>query len=116
RDVGPGFGKRAAQQLEADIKAGALGLGEIGKEFGLRARKADGSRLRLDDPELDPIWETAARLNIPVLIHTADPQEFFQPLDLQNERWLELALFRERRFPAGEYPSFDELMAERDRL
>ena len=54
----------------------------------------------LDDPELDPIWETAARLNIPVLIHTADPQEFFQPLDYTNERWLELALYPDRRYPA----------------
>ena len=25
-------------------------------------RKADGSRLRVDDPELDPIWATCARL------------------------------------------------------
>jgi uncharacterized protein len=116
RDVGPGYGQRAAQQLEADVKAGAVGLGEIGKGFGLTARKADGSRLTLDDPELDPIWQTAARLTIPVLIHTADPQEFFQPLDYSNERWLEMALFQERRYPASRYPSFETLMAERDRL
>ena len=116
RDVGPGFGQRAAQQLEADVKAGALGLGEISKAFGLTVRKADGSRLKIDDPELDPIWQTAARLDIPVFIHTADPQEFFQPIDFNNERWLELALFRDRRYPAGQYPSFEELMGERDRL
>src|SRR5688572_10305570 len=35
RDVGPGFGAKAAAQLEADVKAGALGLGEIMKGFGL---------------------------------------------------------------------------------
>jgi predicted TIM-barrel fold metal-dependent hydrolase len=116
RNVEPGFGRKAAQQLEADIKAGALGLGEIGKEFGLRDRKADGSRLALDDPELDPIWETAARLGIPVFIHTADPQEFFQPLDYDNERWLEMALYRERRYPPPQFPSFEQLMGERDRL
>jgi predicted TIM-barrel fold metal-dependent hydrolase len=114
--VGPGFGQKAADQLAADVKAGAVGLGEIGKGFGLTARKADGSRLTLDDPELDPIWQTAARLNIPVLIHTADPQEFFQPLDLQNERWLEMALFADRRYPADRFPTFEQLMAERDRL
>ena len=84
RDVGPGFGAKAAAQLEADVKAGALGLGEIMKGFGLTARKTDGTRLKLDDPELDPIWQTAARLNIPVFIHTADPAEFFQPLDYQQ--------------------------------
>jgi hypothetical protein len=116
RNVGPGFGQKAAQQLEADVKAGAVGLGEISKDFGLGARKADGARLTLDDPELDPIWETAARLRIPVLIHTADPQEFFQPLDFQNERWLELALFSNRRFPPERYPTFEQLMSERDRL
>ena len=116
RDVGPGYGARAAQQLEADVKAGAVGLGEISKGFGLTARKTDGTRLTIDDPELDPIWQTAARLNIPVLIHTADPQEFFQPLDYQNERWLEMALYQDRRYPAARFPTFEQLMGERDRL
>ena len=84
RDVGPGFGAKIAAQLEADVKAGALGVGEIMKGFGLTSRKTDGTRLKLDDPELDPVWETAARLNIPVFIHVADPAEFFQPLDYQQ--------------------------------
>ena len=116
RGVGPGFGARAARQLEVHVKAGALGLGEIMKDFGLRARKADGSRLKVDDPELDPIWATCARLNIPVLIHTAEPQEFFEPIDYANERWLELALYPDRRYPAGQFPRFEELVAERNHL
>jgi predicted TIM-barrel fold metal-dependent hydrolase len=117
RNVGPGSGQKIAAQLEADVKAGALGVGEIMKSFGLSVRKADGSRLHLDDPELDPVWTTAARLKIPVFMHTADPAEFFQPLDYKNERWLELALYPDRRFmDRSKYPSFDELMAERDRL
>ncbi len=36
--------------------------------------------------------------NIPVFIHTADPQKFWDPIDYTNERWLELALFRDRRY------------------
>ncbi len=99
RNVGPGFGQRAAEQLQEDIKAGAVGLGELMKDFGLTARKADGSRVTLDDPELDPIWATAARLNIPVIMHAADPASFWEPFDYSNERWLELALFRDRRCP-----------------
>jgi predicted TIM-barrel fold metal-dependent hydrolase len=114
--VGPGFGQRVAQQIEADVKAGALGVGEIMKGFGLTARKTDGSRLRIDDPELDPIWAMCARLNMPVLIHTADPQEFFQPIDTKNERWLELALFPDRRYPADRFPSFEQINTERDAL
>jgi predicted TIM-barrel fold metal-dependent hydrolase len=117
RDVGPGSGERIARQLEEDVRAGAVGIGEIGKGFGLGTLKADGTRLALDDPELDPVWETAARLGIPVFIHTGDPAEFFQPLDFENERWLEMALFENRRFnDRSRYPSFEDLMAERDRL
>lgn len=117
RDVGPGSGAKIAAQLEADVKAGAIGIGEIGKGFGLSTLKADGTRLHLDDPELDPVWQTAARLKIPVFIHVADPSEFFQPLDYDNERWLELALYPERRYQDRKrFPSFEELMDERDRL
>lgn len=117
RGLAPGAGPRLAGQLEADIKAGAVGLGEIMKDFGLSARKSDGTRLHLDDPELDAVWETAARLRIPVLIHVADPSEFFAPLDYANERWLEQALYPGRRYQdRSRYPSFEELMGERDRL
>jgi predicted TIM-barrel fold metal-dependent hydrolase len=117
RNVGPGSGARIAAQLEADVKAGAVGIGEIMKSFGLSIKKADGTRLKLDDPELDPVWETAARLKIPVFIHVGDPAEFFQPIDYNNERWLELALFPDRRYQdRSRFPAFEDLMAERDRL
>ena len=117
RNVGPGSGQKIAAQLEADVKAGALGIGELMKSFGLTIKKADGTRLHIDDPELDPVWETAARLKIPVFMHTADPAEFFQPLDYNNERWLELSLYPDRRYQdRSRFPSFEELMAERDRL
>ena len=115
--VGPGWGERAAKQLEADVEAGALGVGEIGKFLGLNIRKADGTRLKVDDPELDPFWAAAGRLKIPVFLHLGEPQAFFEPLDYTNERWLEMALFGNRRFTdRSRYPTFDELMAERDRM
>jgi predicted TIM-barrel fold metal-dependent hydrolase len=116
RNVGPGWAERAVKQLEADVAAGAVGVGEISKSLGLSIKKPDGSRLKIDDPELDPIWDACARLNLPVFIHTADPQEFFKPIDYNNERWLELALFPERRYPQDRFPSFEELSAERDNM
>jgi len=116
RSVGPGWGAQAAKQLEADIKAGAVGVGEISKAFGLNIRKADGSRLRVDDPELDPVWAAFARLDVPAFIHTAEPQEFFQPLDYHNERWLELALFADRRNNQPGQVTFDQLMTERNNV
>ena len=116
RDVGDGWAAKAVRQLEEDVKAGAVGVGEIPKSLGLSITKRDGSRLRIDDPELDPVWDACARLNLPVFIHTADPQEFFAPIDNHNERWLELALFPGRRYPADHFPPFEELMTERDNL
>jgi hypothetical protein len=116
RGVGPGWAERAVTQLEADVAAGAVGVGEISKAFGLSIQKADGTRLTIDDPELDPVWQAAARLDIPVFLHTADPQAFFDRHDYYNERWLELALFPGRAGTASRGVTFDELAAERDRL
>jgi predicted TIM-barrel fold metal-dependent hydrolase len=116
RDVGPGWAAGAVKQLESDVKAGAVGVGEVPKSFGLNIRKADGSRLRVDEPELDPLWVAFARLDVPAFIHTAEPQEFFQPLDYHNERWLELALFPNRRNNEPGQVTFEELMTERNNL
>ena len=116
RNVGPGWAERAVAQLEADVAAGAVGVGEISKSLGLSIKKADGTRLRIDDPALDPVWAACARLRLPVFLHTADPQEFWQPIDNANERWLELALFPGRRYPAEQYPSFEQLVTERDAM
>jgi uncharacterized protein len=115
RDVEPGYGKKAAAQLEADVRAGAIGF-KIFKQTGMDTLKKDGSRLRISDPELSPLWETAARLNIPVIIHTAEPQEFFHQPTLQNERWLELALYPDRRQYLNKNVTFEQLVAERNDL
>jgi len=111
--VGPGAGAKLAKQLDEDIKAGAMGL-KVFKDLGMFDRKTDGSRLQVDDPELDAIWETCARMNVPVLIHIAEPPAFFEPLDYTNERWLELALYRDRRHQDG--VRFETLMTERNNM
>jgi predicted TIM-barrel fold metal-dependent hydrolase len=116
QNVGPGWAQKAVAQLDADVAAGAVGVGEIPKSLGLSIKKPDGSRLKIDDPELDPIWDECAKLGLPVFIHTADPQEFFEPIDYTNERWLELSLFADRRYPQDRFPSFETLMTERDNL
>jgi uncharacterized protein len=111
----PGWKEKEIAGLEQAVKDGAIGL-KIFKNLGLSAKKADGSRLKVDDPDLDPIWQTAARLNIPVIIHVADPAQFFEAIDYKNERWLELALFPPRQYPREQFPSFEDLMGERDRM
>jgi len=110
---GAGWEQKVLADLRQAVKNGAIGL-KIFKELGLRHKKADGTRLAIDDPALDPVWALAGELNIPVIIHTAEPQEFFAPLDTKNERWLELNLFPNRQSPPSIYPTFEQLMKERD--
>ena len=43
----------------------ALGVGEVGKQFGLRITKPDGSRLKVDEPLIDPLWDEFAKLRAP---------------------------------------------------
>ena len=105
----PEFGALAAARLEADVEAGARGL-KIFKSLGLQITDAAGERVPVDDPRLDPIWARAGELGIPVLIHSADPAEFWEPMDENNERWLELRL-RPRRRQTGP-PSFEQVLGE----
>ena len=112
--VGPGFGEQAAAQLERDVAAGAVGL-KFFKNFGISVRDRSGARVPVDHPELDPVFETAGRLDIPVLMHVGEPLSFYEPVDRFNERWLELTLLPRRRLPADAYPGFDTMMEERDR-
>ena len=115
RDVEAGYGQKAAAQLEEDVRNGAIGF-KIFKQTGMDTPKKDGSRLKISDPELAPIWAAAARLNIPVIIHTAEPQEFFHQPDMHNERWLELALYPDRRQYLNKGVTFEQLTAERNDL
>jgi uncharacterized protein len=101
--------------LRQAVTDGAIGL-KVFKQLGLSNTKADGSRLKIDDPDLDPIWQLCAELNIPVLIHTADPEQFFAPVDNHNERWLEMGIFPSRAYPQDRFPSFETLAGERDRM
>ena len=116
RGVGePGWGERAAAQLEADVAAGAAGL-KIFKSLGLSARDTDGNRIPVDDPRLDPVWAKAGELGITVLIHSADPAEFWQPYDRFNERWLELTLRPRRIQPPGRSAPFEQIIGEQHNL
>lgn len=106
----PGFGTRAAAQLEADVRLGAAGL-KIFKNLGMSTRDDEGNLVQPDDPRLDPIWEKCAELGIPVLIHTGEPSPFFEQHDRFNERWYELKERPERKRPTDIFGTWEEVMA-----
>ena len=105
----------AARQLEADVKNGANGL-KIFKSLGFSVKDNTGKRVAVDDERLDAIWKKCGELKIPVLIHTADPKPFWDPLDEHNERWLELTTHPGRKRSASDPEPFDQLIAEQHRM
>lgn len=118
----PDFGATEAARLRDSVRSGARGL-KVWKTLGLHARDPQGALVLPDDERLGPIWDEAAALAIPVLIHIADPVAFFEPLDAANERWEELQGHPDWHFwpPLGArqpfgFPTFDALMDSLDRL
>jgi uncharacterized protein len=109
------WGDKAAKQLEADVKNGANGL-KIFKNLGFSVMDIQGKRVAVDDPRLDPIWKKAGELKIPVLIHTADPKSFWDPVDANNERWLELVTHPGRKRDANNPVPWDTLIKEQHHL
>jgi predicted TIM-barrel fold metal-dependent hydrolase len=110
-----GWTERAVKQLEEDVRAGAAGL-KIYKNLGMDVKDASGKRVPVDDPRLDPIWEKCGELHIPVLIHTADPFQFWQPKDKNNERLYELMEIPGRYRDPARNPSFEQLLTEQHNM
>lgn len=106
---GDEFGEWAAARLRAQAARGAEGL-KIWKPFGLHVRDQHGRLVAVDDPRLDPLWATAGALDLPVMIHVADPVAFFDPLDASNERWDELHAHPDWQFPSPPFPAFLSIM------
>ncbi len=111
----PGWGARAAAQLKADHANGAVGL-KIFKSLGLRYTDTQGNRIAVDDPRLDPVWEMCAALGIPVLIHAADPKSFWDPMDSENERWLELKTRPRRKRSDSDPAPWEQIITEQHNL
>lgn len=110
----PGYAQRAATQLEKDVKLGARGL-KVWKDLGLTIKDGQGRRIPIDDPRFDPLWAMCAKLKVPVFIHTADPRQFWEPIDKYNERWLELQEMPGRRRGEADAP-WEQVIGEQHNL
>jgi len=110
-ELGGQFPEAAAQRLRVQAGWGAEGL-KVWKPFGLTVKDQAGKRVAVDDTRLDPIWQTAAELNLPVAIHIADPVAFFDPLDQFNERTEELQTHPDWQFPSPPFPPFQQVVDE----
>lgn len=111
----PTFAADHVTMLERAVARGAAGL-KIFKNLGLTIKDRSGAVVAIDDPRIDPIWAACGRLKIPVLIHSADPVAFFDPIDEKNERWLQLKRHPDWSFHGAAFPKREEVLRQRDRV
>ena len=111
----PDFGVREAEKLEQAVKLGIRGL-KIYKGLGLTHMDNNGKLVPVDDPRIDPIWAKCGELGIPVMIHVSDPKAFFTPVDRFNERYDELHAHQNWSFYGDQFPSKEEILAQRNRV
>jgi uncharacterized protein len=111
----PNFSQEMVAQLDDAVKRGARGL-KILKDWGLGVKDKTGKFVRIDDPRMDPVWEECGRLNIPVAIHSTDPEAFFTPTDEKNERYEELKHNPSWSFYGPQFPGKQELLDERNNV
>ncbi|GAA3775371.1 hypothetical protein GCM10022240_28800 [Microbacterium kribbense] len=104
------------EQLEDAVRRGARGV-KVWKSLGLEYRDQTGALVMPDAEQVVAVLTRAGELGVPVLIHTADPVAFFEPLDPHNERLDELRTQRSWWFgDHTRYPTFDALLDAHARL
>ena len=111
----PSWKETALKQLDTDFRNGAKGL-KIFKELGLTYKDESGKRIPVDDPRLDPVWEKCGELGIPVIIHSAAPKSFWEPMNEKNERWLEMYLHADRRYSDADIAPWQQIIDEQHRM
>lgn len=105
----PEFAERVVERLRDARQRGACGV-KIFKQLGLGYRNSDGTLIKIDDPRFDPIWRACGELELPILIHVADPAAFFAPIDQYNERWEELRRHPEWSFFGAGWPAREDVL------
>lgn len=103
--------EQTLKQLEYDRTHGSRGL-KIYKSQGMFHKDSQGQRIPLNHAKLDPVWAKCGEYGWPVLIHAADPFQFWQPLDSLNERWLELKTRPDRKRADDDPASWQTIIDE----
>jgi len=80
----PAYAELLRERLRVDVKAGALGLGEL-TDKGQGLVRVGDKPYYIDDPIFDPLWDEAGHLRVPVFVHIAEPAAFYQPPDERND-------------------------------
>ncbi len=124
----PNFSQDLVTEVIAQKRLGVQAI-KIYKALGLFVRDRNEKLLAVDDERLDPYWAKCGELGLPVLIHTADPKEYFFPrtynsfhYGVPNHDGDRSDRVKWEQFGEPEYwkdsslPKFDDLLTQRDHV
>jgi predicted TIM-barrel fold metal-dependent hydrolase len=113
----PNYAKKQADLIQEAHNNGSKGL-KVLKTLGLFLKEHvdTGGYVKVDDPRFDPMWDACGQLDMPIAMHTSEPEAFFLPFDANNERWEEMAAHTNSRFYGIGVPSNLELQEARRRI
>ncbi|MGW5365326.1 amidohydrolase family protein [Actinopolymorpha pittospori] len=105
----PGWPELLVRSLQDSARRGAAGV-KLWKDIGLHIRDENDKLVMINDERLSDMWSAFGELSLPVLIHTADPAAFFEPLDGNNERIEELTRHPDWYFGDSRFPRMQVLL------
>lgn len=108
----PTFFDDAVRDLAYAASQGVQGV-KVWKDLGMYARDHAGKLIAADDPRLDPFWRKCGELKLPVLMHTADEEEYWRPLTYNSYHY-GTRQESDQHYRNSEIPKWDELIRQRD--
>lgn len=105
-------------QLRMAFDQGALGI-KLWKNIGMVYKDSTGRFIMVDDPGLDPVINYVIKENKTVLAHIGEPKNCWLPLEqmtVNNDRNYFKNHPEYHMFLHPEYPSYDSIIAARDRF
>jgi predicted TIM-barrel fold metal-dependent hydrolase len=110
----PTFFTDIVRELESAAKSGVQGV-KVWKDLGMYVRDPGGRLLKADDKRLDPFWEKCGELGLPVLIHAADPKEYWYPLTYNSFHY-GMRPEKDQFYNDPEMPTWEELIERRNNI
>lgn len=114
----PGWAEKVNAGIAKARSEGAVAV-KVWKNIGMVDEDADGQRVFLDDPRFEPVWAYAEQSGLPLIAHQGEPYNCWLPLDqmtTENDRAYFSAHPEYYMYLQPEEPSYEQIMAARDRL
>jgi len=111
----PHYAEKVIAQLQEDVAAGAIAC-KAWKAIGMDLKRPDGQFVMIDDPIFEPIFAHLEQVDVPLIMHMAEPMDCWRPLDENNRFYRYYSKHPEwHMYGRDDVPHHSEIMAARDR-